>query len=166
MKLIPLSNGKVAKVDGTDFDKVSEHHWHVDGAGYARTNIWKNNRKESAPRMHRLIVGDVDKSLHIDHINGDKLDNRKDNLRVTTPSQNAMNRGSQSNNSSGYKGVIYDKARGKWRAEICFRGNRKHLGRFETAELAALAYNEAAIKYHGEFAYLNQVSENRINKFR
>jgi hypothetical protein len=155
MKKVPISNGKFAKVDDEDFELVSEFHWHMDGAGYARTNVWSENKK---PRMHRLILNDVDTELHIDHINGDKLDNRKINLRVLTCSQNAMNRGPQMNNSSGYKGVIFDRSRNKWRAEICVNKKRKYLGRYETAEEAALAYNQASIKYHGEFGFINQIA--------
>lgn len=158
MKSIPISNGKYAKVNDEDFDLVSKYHWHMDGAGYARTNVWRDGKKVSAPRMHRLLFPDVDTKLHIDHINGDGLDNRRDNLRISSCSQNLMNRGPQNNNSSGYKGVIYDKSRSKWRAEICVDKKRKYLGRFETAEAAACAYNLAATKYHGEFAFQNKIS--------
>jgi hypothetical protein len=158
MQLIPISNGQFAKVDDEDFDLVKDYHWHMDGAGYARTNVWRNNRKDSAPRMHRLIISDVETSLHIDHVNGDKLDNRRSNLRVTTCSQNLMNRGPQSNNLSGYKGVVFDRARNKWRAEICVNRKRKYLGRYDTPEEAAVAYNAASIKYHGEFGYVNKIS--------
>ncbi len=153
-KTIELANGNIAKVDVEDFERVLERHWHVDGAGYARTNIWSNGKKSSAPRLHRYILGEFDTKLHVDHINGDKLDNRKSNLRVVTCSENAMNRGKQSNNSSGHKGVIFDKSRNKWRAEICFNRTRKYLGRFDSAEEASEAYREAALLYHGEFANL------------
>jgi hypothetical protein len=159
MKLVPISNGKFAKVDDEDFELVNKFHWHMDGAGYARTNVWRNNKKDSAPRMHRLILGNVDTKLHIDHINGDKLDNRKSNLRVLTCSQNAMNRGPQTNNSSGYKGVVYDRSRNKWKAEIGVNKKRIHLGRFDSAEEAALAYNQASFKYHGEFGFINEIAK-------
>lgn len=153
-KTIELANGSVAKVDVEDFERVLERHWHIDDKGYARTNIWSDGKKSSAPRMHRLITGEADASLHVDHINGDKLDNRKSNLRVVTCSENLMNRGKQSNNSSGYKGVIFDKSRNKWRAEIAFNKERKYLGRFDSAEEASQAYREATVKYHGEHANL------------
>lgn len=155
MKIVPISNGKFAKVDDEDFELVSKFHWHMDGAGYARTNVWSENKK---PRMHRIILNDTDTKSHIDHINGDKLDNRKLNLRILSCSQNLMNRGPQANNSSGYKGVVFDRLRNKWRAEICVEKKRKYLGRFDTAEEAALAYNQASIKYHGEFGYINNIS--------
>jgi HNH endonuclease/AP2 domain len=159
LKFIQVSNGKMAIVDDEDFEIVSKHHWHQDGAGYIRTNIWKGNRKDSAPRLHRMVLPNTPKHLHIDHKNGDKLDNRKSNLRICSSSQNARNRGPQNNNTSGYKGVIYDKARSKWRSEICVEGKRKYLGRFTTAEEAAKAYNDAAIQFHGEFAYINKIKE-------
>lgn len=153
---IEISSGNKVTIDTEDLELVSQRHWHLDGAGYARTNVWADGKKQSAPRMHRLILGVTNRKLHVDHINGDKLDNRKDNLRVCTCSQNVMNRGKQLNNSSGYKGVIYDKERSKWRAEIAFNGKRKYLGRFDTVEEAALAYNKSALEHHGEYAYLNE----------
>lgn len=155
--VVPISNGGVAIIDAEDFEKVSAHHWHLDDAGYARTNIWEGGKKSAAPRMHRIILPGIETSLHIDHINGNRLDNRKENLRVATCSQNVMNRGKQANNTRGYKGVIYDKSRGKWRAEITANKKSHYLGRFDTAEEAALAYNEAAKELHGEFAYFNEL---------
>lgn len=157
--LVPISDGSYAKVDVEDFDKVSRYHWHKDNAGYARTNIWGNNRKVAAPRMHRIVLGVTDRKLHVDHINGDKLDNRKANLRVVTASQNLMNRGPQANNASGYKGVYWIKEKRKWRAEIAYSGIRKHLGYFTNVHDAARAYNEAARKYHGQHAYQNEIIE-------
>lgn len=154
---IKLSNGSVALVDEEDVAKLEEFHWHCDDAGYARTNVWKDGRKSAAPRMHRLVLSGVDSRLHVDHINGNRLDNRKSNLRISTCSENLRNRGPQANNSSGYKGVIFDKARGKWRAEICVEKRRKYLGRFSSPIEAAMAYNKAAIELHGEYAYQNKI---------
>lgn len=148
-RTIEINTGDLVLVDVEDFERVSALHWYKDDAGYARTNIWTEGKK---PRMHRFILGETDRKTHIDHINGDKLDNRKENLRVCSASDNAKNRGKQRNNSSGYKGVIFDKARSKWRAEICFNGNRKYLGRFDSVEEAAIAYQDAAKMYHGDFA--------------
>ncbi len=93
----------------------------------------------------------------VDHKNGNKLDNRKENLRLSTHSQNGCNRGKQVNNSSGLKGVTWNKERLAWHAQIGVRGKRIHLGYFSNPGLAAMAYNHAAIKHHGEFAKLNEV---------
>lgn len=152
---LTLKNGKTCLFDEDDYELVSQYHWHVDGVGYARTNIWRDGRKYAAPRMHRLVMGVTDTSVHVDHINGNKLDNRKSNLRLCDRRQNLQNRTKQANNQSGYKGVVYDKARCRWKAEIGYNGKRKHLGRFDSAEEAYAAYCEAAVKYHGEFANLN-----------
>jgi len=92
---------------------------------------------------------------HIDHINGNKSDNRIMNLREATPSQNMFNRGAQSNNACGLKGVCFNpKIRGskKWSAEICENRKRHKLGLFSLKSLAAVAYAKAAIRYHGKFA--------------
>lgn len=157
MRAVKISNGMLAVVDDSDFDRVNSRNWYFDDVGYARTNEWRDGRKSAAPRMHRFILNDIPANLHIDHINGNKLDNRRSNLRVCTASQNASNRGAQSNNSTGFKGVCYDKARGRFKAEIAYGGKRKHIGRFDTALEAAQAYNDAALKYHGEFAFLNNL---------
>lgn len=154
---IDVSDGSKAIIDDDKYELVSKHHWHRDDAGYARTNIWGDNRKISAPRMHRLVLGCEDTKLHIDHINGNKLDNRVSNLRICSCSQNLANRGPQRNNTSGYKGVIYDKSRNKWRAEIRVQSKRMYLGRYETVEEAAVAYNVASEKYFGEFGYQNPI---------
>jgi hypothetical protein len=95
--------------------------------------------------------------MQVDHINGNTLDNRKENLRICTQNQNGKNRLLNKNNVSGYKGVTYKKANKLWCAQIVVNYHKMYLGLFTTAEAAALAYNEAAKKYHGEFAKLNEV---------
>lgn len=109
-------------------------------------------------RAHRVIwalfnerwpLGDVD------HIDGDRLNNAINNLRECSRSQNLCNKGAQSNNSTGYKGVKADKRRGTYSASIGMNGGCRYLGRFKTAEEAAVAYDEAAISLHGEFAKVN-----------
>lgn len=89
---------------------------------------------------------------HIDHINGVRTDNRIENLRQATNSQNLMNRGKQENNTSGYKGVYFNKEKNKWQAHIHSGGENIYLGRFSTPEAAHDAYSFAAIKLHMEFA--------------
>ena len=104
--------------------------------------------------MHHVILPLKD-GLQVDHINGNRLDNRKENLRLVTKSQNMMNRGVQKNSTSGYKGV--NEHQGKWRAYILENGKQKHLGVFEDKKEAARAYNKMAKLLHGEYAVLNKL---------
>jgi hypothetical protein len=104
---------------------------------------------------HRVIwfwmTGEWPKS-EIDHINGDKTDNRWSNLRAATRSQNMRNRGPHNDNKSGLKGVHFSKKGNKWIAQIYANNQRKQLGRFDCPAAASLAYQVAASKYHGEFS--------------
>lgn len=104
--------------------------------------------------LHRLVArarpGEI-----IDHINGVRTDCRRANLRKVSRAQNLWNRGPARHNKSGYKGVSYCRDTGRWRAEIRVNKRRVHIGRFFHPEEAALAYDQAALKYHGEFAKLN-----------
>ena len=114
--------------------------------------------------MHRFIMGVEDSKVHIDHINHDTLDNRKSNLRLCTHAENGRNRKIQKGGSSKYKGVC--KRRNNmvkaFEASIKFNYKRIHLGTFATELEAAIAYNKAALHYFGEFALLNDVSENSL----
>jgi hypothetical protein len=106
---------------------------------------------------HRVIyemfngpfVGDLD------HIDRNKLNNRIDNLRLCTRPQNVVNSKVRSDNKSGYKGVVWHKASGKWQAQTMLKGKRLHLGLFNNPEDAALAYNKKMKELHGDFAVLN-----------
>lgn len=97
--------------------------------------------------IHRMIMSEPP-GMVIDHIDGNKLDNRKENLRICTQQQNGWNRGKPSNNTSGFKGVCWHKQTQKWQAII----NHKHIGYFKTAEKAYEAYVKAAQELHGDFA--------------
>jgi hypothetical protein len=97
----------------------------------------------------------IDDIRRVDHRDQDGLNNRRTNLRVATQSQNLSNRGPQKNNTSGYKGVSLCKATGRWQAIIQYGRKKKRLGRFDTPEQAALAYDKAAVALMGEFAVLN-----------
>lgn len=101
---------------------------------------------------------------HLDHINGDGCDNRMENLRPATHAENNRNRGGwkRTRTSSRYKGVCYDRATNKWCAEITTDYKKKFLGRFDSEEDAARAYNAAAEELHGEYARLNEVGEGSV----
>lgn len=166
MKRIYLSgimgSGKFVLVDDEDFEWLSQWKWNYDGKGYARRvqriGLRKFNKKRVV-QMHRLILGLVGKSRSIftDHINGNTLDNRKINLRVATPQQSACNRGKDSRNKLGIKGVSWHKEKKKYRAYIFINKHQKHLGYFKIKEEALVVYNKNAEKYFGEFARLNQL---------
>jgi hypothetical protein len=152
MKEIQLTKGKKALVDDVDYEYLSQWKWHVGSHGYAvRTSSDASKRKIL---MHRVIMQTSEK-MEADHISGDKLDNRRSNLRHADSSQNKMNKGPQCNNKSGYKGVCWHSQKEKWHAQIKCRDVKKSLGLHLSSEDAARAYDRAAIEYFGEFAYLN-----------
>ncbi len=151
-KEIPLSQGKVALVDDADYEWLMGYKWHYLTLGYAAVS---NGRGKSI-LMHRLIL-DAPPEFKVDHINQDKLDNQRHNLRFCTMSQNLSNRGKVRNNTSGYKGVFQLKGRKDWFSQIKVKGKIIYLGYFKTREEAALAYNNAAVLHHGEFARLNEI---------
>jgi len=112
-----------------------------------------NNRKNRFP-VHRLVWAFVNGKWpndQIDHVNGIKNDNRLINLREANNSQNNMNKGKQSNNTSGFKGVSWHKLRNKWRSDIRVDGKRFNLGNYDCIAAASFAYQIASDKYHGEF---------------
>ena len=159
MREIPLTQGKVALVDDEWYPILSRVKWYYnpsrDIGGYAhRDSGTRGCRLRLA--MHRYIMMAPD-GLEVDHINGNKLDNRTENLRVVLPIVNHQNKRKPRNNTSGYKGVCFDKSRGKFTANIGMKGKTFHLGRFVSIVDAARAYNEAALRLYGEGASLNEV---------
>lgn len=110
--------------------------------------------------MHRLIT-DAPAGLQVDHINGDKLDNRKENLRVCTQHENRMNLAKPKRNSYKFKGVAFNTQYGKWSANISVNGRANYLGLYISEEDAAHAYDYYAKKYFGEFANLNFPNDNQ-----
>lgn len=120
-------------------------------SGYMRTRC--GGRKHLVHRIvYEMHFGQIPDGMQIDHIDGDKLNNRIENLRLATHSQNQHNRGAYSSNTSGMKGVYWHKSHEKWSSAIRIDGALKHLGLFDTKELAHIAYCEAAKRLHGEFA--------------
>lgn len=161
MKEIRLTKGMVAMVDDSDYDFLSQFKWGVNKSNqaYYAAHYFEKNGKRFIYRMHRFILGLKDHKLFVDHINGNTLDNRRENLRICTHAENVRNRRIQKNNTSGFRGVVFTNGHPNkpWRATLRIDKKRFHLGYFATPEAAALAYNEAAMKYHGEFARLNDV---------
>jgi hypothetical protein len=115
--------------------------------------------------MHRQLIPDVPAGLVIDHINADGLDNRHANLRLATVAQNAANSRPRKSRA-GLKGVTFAKGKNRWRASIVANGSRIHLGYFRDPRDAAKAYDAAAKKYFGEFAYLNLSQDIRLEPVR
>ncbi len=144
--------GKFALVDNDDFERVNCHSWHVTGEGYARCRIGAE-----LVLLHRYILFCTPDDPRIDHKNLNKLDCRRDNLRFATFAQNRMNIPVLKNSATQIKGV--HKYKNRWRAKIQTGQERLFLGSFRTVRSAAKAYNDAALKYFGEYAQLNDLSQ-------
>lgn len=150
---IPLTKGYETVVDVQDLPLVGQHNWCVrEGRNtcYAfRGEGGKGN--QTFFRMHRELVGPIPEGHVVDHIDGNGLNNRRKNLRVVSVEQNARNSSLSKRNTSGYKGVYFQKALGKWGAKICRKGKQNFLGYFGTPEEAYTAYCKASEELHGEF---------------
>jgi len=146
MAVLTLADGSQTLVDDDVLRDMISEPLSSHTAGYVKHG--------SNGYLHRTIMK-APHGLHVDHINGNKRDNRRENLRLYTPTQNQWNNGRRSHNTSGYKGVYFCKFTNRWRAEIRFHNKCIKIGRFDTAELAARAYDTAALQYHGIYARLN-----------
>jgi hypothetical protein len=155
---IPLSQGKYAIVDPEDFERLNRHKWWAVKSGTTFYAIRTAGRRRNTRyiRMHREVIRLPD-HLVADHINHNGLDNRIANLRPATRAQNNYNRLiiKRKDSSSKYKGVAWKEDRKKWRARLHFNGKLIFLGYFKDEIQAAKAYDQAAKKYYGQFAYLN-----------
>jgi len=143
-------------VDEKDLDKygyLSASINSINGHVHIRMNP-----ANSPSMLHRVLLNPP-ANMQVDHINRNPSDNRRLNLRLATNSQNQANKGLSSNNTSGYKGVSYNKGARKFRAYIKYNAGNYHLGFYSTAEGAAKAYNRRAVELHGEFACLNIIPE-------
>ena len=154
-RLIPLTRGAVVKVDTEDFDYLSQFNWSYTDAGYARRTI-KIDGKKTNERLHRVVAARISgkpipAEVQIDHINGNRLDCRRINLRQATPQQNSRN--SSRRNSLGYTGVAKNHKR--FLAHISYMKSRVYVGTFDTPQEAAYMRDCYAIALHGDFARLN-----------
>jgi hypothetical protein len=160
MKEINLSKGFKTTVSDEDYGRVSNLKWYAhkgtSGHYYAANMSQVVDGARRRVFMHRLI-NDTPEGLETDHINGDSLDNRRENLRTATKSQNQHNTKLRKDSTSGYKGVSWHKATKKWRARVNKDGHTVFTGYFDDITEAARAYNMAAQKLFGEFAELNKM---------
>jgi len=143
-------------VSNCDLEKIAEHLWIASRKG-KRTYFfyWTPYPNKKAIRLHRFIMGNPTGKV-VDHINCNTLDNRRENLRICTSQENSRNVHKYKNNTSGYKGVTYDKSHTKkWLASITVNKKVLNLGRFNTPEEAHNAYCIASKKYHGEYGRVN-----------
>jgi len=147
-KRIPLTKGKETLVDACDYEYLVQFNWCLSGKYALRAPDKKGGKKIL---MHREILK-PENGLYVDHISGDKLDNRRCNLRIATASQNACNKPKCARNKSGFKGVCWSRRRKKWQS--CIYINRKQivLGFYQNPEEAHQAYVAASILIHGEFS--------------
>lgn len=144
-------NGSIratVKLDKEDLEKVKNIRWSCS-TGYAMSN--------KVGLLHRYILN-VPRGVYVDHINHDRLDNTKRNLRLCTHQQNMMNVSVRKTSKHGYKGIYYETRSKKFIAEITYNSKRTYIGRFATAADAAIAYNKKALELHGQYAHLNLVS--------
>lgn len=154
MKIIQLTRGKQTMVDDDDYDELSRFKWWTDAYGYALTSIGGRRDKKNV-RMHRMIV-QAKKGEVVDHIDGDPLNNQRNNLRIGTQKENIRN-SKPRKSRSGYKGVSWYKQTSSWVARVVCDGKYYHVGYYKNPEDAARAYNKKATELFGEFARLNIV---------
>lgn len=164
---IPLHN-RVGHIVGysivspEDGERIAAYPWHLKRNGYAFRSTHRIDGKQRGIGLHREVLGLTEPHSHereVDHINGNKLDNRRENLRVVNRGVNTQNRpkGKCPNAPTRYKGVDFSKKSQKWRARISFQSEMIHIGYYETAEGAANAYNEKARELFGAGCYVNAI---------
>ena len=158
--VITTSSGYEALIDDEDWDKIKDFAWHINKRGtnlYVVSSKFKNGKRENY-KLHRLLLS-APPGMQVDHIDGNSLNNHKSNLRLCTNQQNTCNskKSFAGNPSSQYKGVCFYKKHKKWKSQIMFNYKQINLGLFSTELEAAIAYNNAAVRLHGEFARINKL---------
>jgi hypothetical protein len=148
---VPLTQGLEAIIDAKDAKLVKHRNWFASVNGRNRYALSKLPTECKPISIHRFLMK-PEEGYVIDHINGDGLDNRRENLRLANSAQNAWNSRIAKNNTSGFKGVTFNKREGRWRAKISHDGKRINIGTYDTAELASAAYEGAARALFGAYA--------------
>jgi hypothetical protein len=156
MRYIKLTQNKKTIVDDLDYKRLNKYKWHAEKLGgkywYARRRIYYKNGKNKGLYLARMIMK-CPKKLIVDHINGDTLDNRRKNLRILTKQQNTWNQKIRINNTSGYRGVSWNRKNRKWKAFVA----KDYFGLYGNKWAAALVHNIWAKKRYGKFAKLNKI---------
>lgn len=153
VKRIPLTEGRFALVDDCDYDALNKHKWHYSAVGYARRvlRVSECGYLNGRLYMHRAILN-AQKGQEVDHINFDKLDNRRCNIRIASSRQNKCHKPKPRHNTSGVKGVNWNKGRRRWVARISVAvGQSKTIGYFRDKDAACAARSAAAEEHYGEF---------------
>lgn len=148
--MIILINNNTILISKKDKEIFSKNNWAVNKAGY----VYRRNKSKTM-LLHREIMAPIEKNMVVDHINGNKLDNRRINLRICTHAQNMANSKMRKNNQSGYRGVYWNKEKSKYQVGITIDKKVLYLGRFYDIKKAAEAYDKAAILQYGNFAVTN-----------
>lgn len=155
MKIIKAIRGEEIIVDDEFYDELCKHRWTIN-SGYASRKVKHIDGtpgKMMHVYMHRVLLGlKYGERKSVDHRNGNKLDNRLENIRACSQAENCKNTRMRSTNTSGFKGVSWIESRGKWQATIAANGKSIYLGRYKTPEEAHEKYVAAAKELHGEFA--------------
>ena len=145
------------KMDKDDVHLLNNKYWHINKRGYVCGDQETINGKKIIRKLHRIILN-AKPHEQIDHINGIKSDNTRNNLRIATNRQNSINRPPNKNNKSGYKGVSWNNQHKKWCSALSIDKKFVHFQYHDCKHKAALAYNRAVNKHYGEFAWLNTIA--------
>lgn len=156
MNKLKLTQGKYAILDKEDYENLKKFKWHYGEygkTGYAKRLIWdKKNKKSKIVRMHHFVLP-LRKGYMVDHINGNGIDNRRNNLRLVTKSQNMMNSGVRKNSTTKVTGVSWHKQIKRWRAYISINKKQISLGTYLSLEEAIKARLNGENKFHKTFAF-------------
>jgi hypothetical protein len=151
LKTFTTTNGFEFRVSDEDAEVACQHRWCRSAKGYILCSSGRRNGRR--PKLHQVIAERMGLNpTTADHVNRDRSDNRRENLRTASRSEQNANRKGKRDSTSGLKGVSLDRTRGLWKASIQVNGKYIWLGRYPAAEEAHAAYCEAAIKHFGEFA--------------
>jgi hypothetical protein len=155
VKEIKLSQNQITQVTDERYDFLNQWKWSAQWCeGTNSFYAVRTNCSNKRIRMHRVILN-LPNSIDGDHIDGNTLNNQDDNLRSDPEHRNTQNQKLSCKNTSGYKGVTWDKQMSKWRSQIKYKGKLYFLGLFDILEDAARARDKKALELHGEFARLN-----------